>query len=132
MGYPDFPIPAQEKSYIPASDMLAFLDLYATQFHVKERIRFQHYVLRVRPWAKSQWEVIVRDLPNDRISTEIFDAIMVCNGHYNTPLVPTYDGQTAFAGQQIHSHDYRCADPFKGKCNMRLKVVLVFVNVFLG
>lgn len=118
MGYPDFPIPAQDKSYIPASDMLDFLEMYATEFHVKEQIRFQHYVIRVRPWAKSQWEVIVRDLPNDRIITQIFDAIMVCNGHYNTPLVPTMEGQDKYGGQQIHSHDYRCADPFKGNREM--------------
>lgn len=57
MGYPDFPIPTQEKSYIPAEDMLAFLDLYSVQFHVKENIKFQHYVIRVRPKGETQWEV---------------------------------------------------------------------------
>lgn len=57
MGYPDFPIPKQEKSYIPAEDMLAFLDLYATKFNVKQCIKFQHYVIRVRPVGESQWEV---------------------------------------------------------------------------
>ena len=57
MGYPDFPIPEQDKSYIPASDMLAFLGLYAKEFNVEERVKFQHYVIRVRPWDESQWEV---------------------------------------------------------------------------
>lgn len=114
MGYPDFPIAAQDRSYIPASDILAFLDSYATNFQVKEHIRFQHYVIRVRPVGKSQWEVISRDLPSDRISTELFDAIMVCNGHYNTPLMPTMEGQDVYGGQQIHSHDFRCPEPFKG------------------
>lgn len=60
MGYPDFPIPGQNKSYIPAEDMLAFLDLYATKFQVKECIKFQHYVIRVRPKGESQWEVGIR------------------------------------------------------------------------
>lgn len=40
---------------------------------------------------------------------------MVCNGHYNTPAFPEYPGQDIFKGRQIHSHDYRCAAPFK--CN---------------
>lgn len=116
MGYPDFPIPEQDKSYIPAADMLAFLDLYATRFDVKPRIRFQHYVIRVRPVGDSQWELIVRDLPADRVHTHVFDALLVCNGHYNTPAVPNYAGRAEYGGQQIHSHDYRCADPFKGEC----------------
>lgn len=57
MGYPDFPIPTQEKSYIPAKDMLAFLKLYAQTFGVVERVKFEHYVIRVRPIGESQWEV---------------------------------------------------------------------------
>lgn len=115
MGYPDFPIPKQEKSYIPAEDMLAFLDLYATTFKVKECIRFQNYVIRVRPLGQTQWEIIVRDLPSDHVETLIFDGIMVCNGHYNTPAIPDYPGRDLYLGQQIHSHDYRCPDPFKGE-----------------
>lgn len=115
MGYPDFPIPEQEKSYIPAADMLAFLDLYATRFNVKPTIRFQHYVIRVRPIGESGWELIVRDLPADRVETHRFDALFVCNGHYNTPAVPQYEGCGEYVGQQIHSHDYRCAEPFKGE-----------------
>lgn len=57
MGYPDFPIPAQQKSYIPAKDMLSFLELYAKSFRVDEKIKFQHYVIRVRPIDEKQWEV---------------------------------------------------------------------------
>ncbi|XP_037047361.1 senecionine N-oxygenase [Bradysia coprophila] len=115
MGYPDFPIPKQDKSYISAEEMLAFLDLYAEEFRLKEHIKFEHYVVRVRPIGETQWEVIVKDLPNDRIDTEMFDAIFVCNGHYNTPSIPTYPDRKLFKGQQIHSHDYRCPEPFKGE-----------------
>lgn len=57
MGFPDFPIPEQEKSYISAEDMLKFLDLYADEFRVKQHIKFQHYVIRVRPKGETQWEV---------------------------------------------------------------------------
>lgn len=84
MGFPDFPIPPQRSSYIPSGDVLAFLELYANNFRVTERIRFQHHVVCVRPLAESKWKVVVRDLPSDCIRTDIFDAIFVCNGHYHT------------------------------------------------
>lgn len=114
MGYPDFPIPSQENSYIPSEDMLSFLQLYAKHFGIEKKIKFEHHVVRVRPHGESQWEVIVRDLPNDKLETYIFDAILVCNGHYHTPAYPEYPGRKLFRGKQIHSHDFRCADPFKG------------------
>lgn len=114
MGYPDFPIPDQKKSYIPQKDMLTFLELYAQRFNVYERIKFQHYVIRVRPRDDKKWEIIVRDLPRDAYETYFFDAVIVCNGHYNAPAIPDYPGQQLYKGQQIHSHNYRCADPFEG------------------
>ncbi|XP_055387388.1 senecionine N-oxygenase-like [Condylostylus longicornis] len=114
MGYPDFPIPDQEKSYIPASDILKFLNLYADHFNVKEHIKFLHHVIRVRPKA-NQWEVIVKDLKNDKVNTEFFDFVMVCNGHYHTPVIPNYENKDKYKGKQIHSHDYRFPDPFKGE-----------------
>lgn len=58
MGYPDFPIPNQEKSYISAEDMLAFLESYSKEFRLEEHIKFLHYVVRVRPKGETQWEVI--------------------------------------------------------------------------
>lgn len=116
MGYPDFPIPDQKKSYIPQKDMLSFLELYAQKFNVYEHIKFEHYVIRVRPYGdEDQWEVIVRDLPKNTYETYIFDAIIVCNGHYHTPVVPKYRGRELYKGQQIHSHNYRCSDTFAGK-----------------
>lgn len=39
---------------------------------------------------------------------------MVCNGHYHTPAYPTLKGLETFSGTQIHSHDYRNSNRFKG------------------
>lgn len=114
MGYPDFPIPEQDKSYIPSGDMLAFLKLYAKEFHVNEVIKFRHEVIRVRP-IDEQWEIIVRDWTSDgAVDTHRFDGIIICNGHYNTPSQPKMKGCDTFEGSQIHSHDYRSSAPYKG------------------
>jgi len=113
MGYPDFPIPAQEKSYISSMDMLNFLNRYADNFKIREHIKFEHHVLRVRPLKDETWEVIVKDLKNNVYNTFNFDAVLVCNGHYHTPTFPKYKGADIFKGKQIHSHDYRCPDSFK-------------------
>lgn len=39
MGFPDFPIPEQSQSYIPAKDILNFLNLYADHFQLRQHIK---------------------------------------------------------------------------------------------
>lgn len=56
MGFPDFPIPDRGKSYLPSREILEFLESYAANFKVKERIKFEHFVIRVRP-VDNEWEV---------------------------------------------------------------------------
>jgi dimethylaniline monooxygenase (N-oxide forming) len=112
MGYPDFPIPSQESSYISSGDFLNFLHLYAGKFNLHRLIRFQHFVVQVQPLNDDSWEVVVRKFPDDECKTFRFDAVLVCNGHYNTPALPKYEGWNVFKGKQIHSHDYRKRDSF--------------------
>lgn len=40
----------------------------------------------------------------------------MCNGHFSTPLIPKFHGQSVFKGKQTHSHDYRQPQPFTAKC----------------
>jgi cation diffusion facilitator CzcD-associated flavoprotein CzcO len=48
--------------------------------------------------------------------TEVFDAVVVCNGHYSEPRVPTFPGSDTWPGLQMHSHNYRQPVPaFTGK-----------------
>ncbi|KAJ4713865.1 Flavin-containing monooxygenase [Melia azedarach] len=44
---------------------------------------------------------------------EIFDAVVVCNGHYTEPLVAEIPGISSWPGKQIHSHNYRVPKPFQ-------------------
>lgn len=115
MGYPDFAIPEQDKSYISAKDMLDFLNSYADNFEVRRLIKFEHHVIRVRPLLDDKWEVIVQDMNLKKYETLNFDAVLVCNGHYNTPTYPRYQGSDLFKGKQLHAHSYRKAASFKGE-----------------
>lgn len=57
MGFPDLLMPDQEESYIPSEDVLEFLNLYAEKFELHKHIKFEHYVIRIKPKGDSQWEV---------------------------------------------------------------------------
>ena len=44
---------------------------------------------------------------------ERFDAVVVASGHQGVPLHPPFAPD--FAGQYLHSHQYRVPEPFKGQ-----------------
>lgn len=49
---------------------------------------------------------------------DYFDAVVVCNGHYNIPLTPLMSQSNTFGkfqGEVMHSIDYDGPDAFKGK-----------------
>ena len=48
-------------------------------------------------------------------SSEIFDYVVCCSGHFSTPAVPEYPGLDSFAGRIMHAHDFRSAEEFKDK-----------------
>lgn len=58
-------------------------------------------------------EVLSKDLLRNAYETQVFDAIFICNGHYNEPYIPVFEGIDAFRGQKMHSHDYRRPEQYK-------------------
>lgn len=119
MGFPDFPVPESENSYLPAKDMLAFLQLYADKHHVTKHIMFNSHVQLVIPKNGSNgqelWDITFKDLKTGISETREYDYVFVCNGHYNTPFIPSIPGLKEFQGDIMHSHDYRVPDIFTGK-----------------
>lgn len=118
MGFPDFPIPESEKSYLPAKDMLAFLQSYADKHRVTELIKFNSHVQLVKPKegpSGELWDVSFKNLKTGVSETREYDYIFVCNGHYNTPFIPNIPGLKEFEGDVMHSHDYRVPEIFTGK-----------------
>lgn len=120
MHFPDFPFPPQEKSFLPAKEVLEYLNLYADHFDLKRHIKFEHLVVRVQPLLDDTWEVLVRNLPLNTYETFVFDLVFVCNGHYHTPFIPEIENSQNFRGRQTHSHHYKVPELYKGK-----KVVVI-------
>ena len=51
--------------------------------------------------------------PQAELHSQVFDAVLVCNGHYTEPNLPQLPGAQEFPGLLMHSHNYRQADAFK-------------------
>jgi dimethylaniline monooxygenase (N-oxide forming) len=108
LGYPDFPIPADNPDFLSHRQFLCYLEAYADRFDVRSNIRFNTEAKNVEKLNGGRWRVATSD-------GEVRDyrAVVVANGHLWDPRRPSFPG--TFSGTAIHSSEYRNADPFNGK-----------------
>ncbi|KAL2337150.1 hypothetical protein Fmac_011596 [Flemingia macrophylla] len=117
MGFLDYPFPDREggdpRRFPGHEEVLWFLNRFADEFGLRGLIRFGSEVVRVERVGDS-WVVESRTR-DDSFSREIFQAVVVCTGHFTEPRLPTIPGIEKWPGYQIHSHNYRVPEPFRGQ-----------------
>jgi len=111
--YEDFPMPPDYPDYPNHRQLQAYFESYAKHFHVYDRIRFNHAVTSVKPRSQGGWDVVYADAEGLE-RAEIFDVMMIANGHHWNPKFPDYEG--TFDGTMMHSHDFKGVDDeWRGK-----------------
>ncbi|NXF88028.1 FMO4 monooxygenase, partial [Eubucco bourcierii] len=118
--FSDFPYPEDFPSYLHHSLVLEYFRMYAQHFDLLQHIRFKTTVLSVRKHpdfaTSGQWEVVTEIGGVQEL--HIFDAVMVCTGHYQEPYFPlaSFPGiNNRFKGQYLHSQEYKDVEAFRGK-----------------
>uniref|UniRef100_A0A672JII9 Flavin-containing monooxygenase n=1 Tax=Salarias fasciatus TaxID=181472 RepID=A0A672JII9_SALFA len=124
MCFSDFPMPADYPNYMHNSQLLQYFRLYAEHFDLLRYIKFQTITPREDFPVTGQWDVVTVTQGGEE-EQHIFDAILVCSGHYNQPIFPLshLKGHDIFSGRCFHSRDYSDGDAFRGK-----RVVVVGVG----
>ncbi|WVZ62251.1 hypothetical protein U9M48_012017 [Paspalum notatum var. saurae] len=139
MGFSDFqfvPRPGagrDARRYPGHREVFCYLKDFCAAFRLADAIRLNTKVLRVamasslpRDGARSgysdvKWMVrsvhVEPDGGEDEAAVveEVFDAVVVANGHYSQPRLPTIKGMEAWRRRQLHSHSYREPGPFRGE-----------------
>ncbi|KAK6947602.1 Flavin monooxygenase-like [Dillenia turbinata] len=102
-----------QRRYPGHKEVLDYLEDYAKVFRVSELVRFKTEVVRVRMVEGGKWEVKWRGLEKRVDVVEVFDAVVICNGHHTEPRLASIPGSDKWPGKQMHSHNYRVPDPFR-------------------
>jgi hypothetical protein len=108
LGYPDHPIPDSYPDFLSHEEVLEWLESYADRFDLKRHFRFRCKVETIAPDADGAWKVTLAGGESRR-----FRGVIVANGHLWDPRTADFPG--TFAGDQLHSHHYRTAEPYAGK-----------------
>nr|CAB3452235.1 unnamed protein product [Digitaria exilis] len=130
MGFSDFqfvPRPGRDARRFPAHrEMYCYLKDFCAAFRLAGVVRLNTKVVRVAmassPEARGgdvKWKVrsvrVELDGGEGVAVEEVFDAVVVANGHYSQPRLPSIKGLEVWRRRQLHSHSYRVPDPFRGE-----------------
>ncbi|KAK1074927.1 monooxygenase [Friedmanniomyces endolithicus] len=125
MGFSDLDWPEDSQLFPRHKTVLEYIERYAKD--IQHLIRYNTQVLDVCLTKDERWRVKTRDVSRQDIREdreETFDAVVVANGHFNIPYVPTVRGMeewsTAYPGSISHSKFYRTPDQYARK-----KVIVV-------
>lgn len=106
----------QIASYPPRAVLWDYIKGRVEKADVRQWIRFKTPIRHVEYDSSSeQFSVTSHNLETDQETTEMFDHVIVANGHFSTPNVPQFEGFDNFNGRIMHAHDFRDAVEFKGK-----------------
>jgi cation diffusion facilitator CzcD-associated flavoprotein CzcO len=100
--FADYRMPPDWPDYPDHARIAGYLNGYAENFGLLDRVYLRHTVERVAR-AGGGWDVTVSGPLGT--TTQRYAAVVVANGHNSTPNVPAYPGEASVA--QLHSHDYR-------------------------
>lgn len=127
MQYPNVGFDSNVRSSFPSrAQVWTYLHDFAQQHALMDIIQFNATVTRITPDAK-EWRVETTTTTttttasgssslDDTIQTQTFDQVVVCNGHFTTPIYPFIPGlQQYFTGRVLHSHHYRTPQSFSGQ-----------------
>lgn len=122
--FSDYPMPESYPEWPTGEQVRNYLYSYAQDFGVIGKIKFQTEVIDVakNPGVNSGWLVSIKEKDansNDtKIKTYEFDFVVVCNGQFSYPNIPSLPGVEEFmasGGQVLHSTQCNDISIIKGK-----------------
>ncbi|XP_019280270.2 dimethylaniline monooxygenase [N-oxide-forming] 4 isoform X1 [Panthera pardus] len=117
--YSDFPFQEDYPNYMNQGKFWDYLQEFVEHFDLLKYIRFRTTVCSVtkRPdfSETGQWDVVTET--EGKRDRGVFDAVMVCTGHFLNPHLPleSFPGIHKFKGQILHSQEYKSPEGFQGK-----------------
>ncbi|KAF5957475.1 hypothetical protein HYC85_004700 [Camellia sinensis] len=113
MEFSDYPFRKiwDPRNFPGHEEVVSFLNEFARDFGLVELIRLETEVVRVEAVVDSVW--VVESRTSGVSLEEVFEAVVVCNGHHTEPRLANLPGIERWAGKQVHSHNYRIPEPFR-------------------
>lgn len=125
MGFQDLDWPQDSQLFPKHETVLKYIQDYGKD--VEGLIQYNTQVINVEPVnedTNAPWKIQTRDLRSNTHQQEIYDAVIVANGHFIVPYLPDIPGikdwNAKYPGTISHAKYYRSPEDFANK-----KVIVV-------
>lgn len=108
--FAEYPMPDHYPHFPHHSQIWQYFRDYAEHFGLIDKIAFRTTVEHCQRGDDGVWRVRL-----DNGETRSYDALFVCNGHHWDARRPEPPFPGHFAGETLHSHDYKEAAAFRDK-----------------
>lgn len=121
MAYGDYPMPTDYPMFPHHSQIVRYFDDYVDHFGFRDKITFNTEVTNVTKQddgGAGTYQVTIRsgaDAPATAGTVRNYTHLIVANGHHWNPRYPDPAFPGTFAGETIHSHDYKEPGQIMGK-----------------
>lgn len=125
MGFQDLDWPQESQLFPKHETVLSYIQDYGKE--VEDLVQYETQVTSIKPASShtsGPWKVFTRNLRSNTQHEEEFDAVIVANGHFIVPYIPSIPGieawNTHHPGVITHAKYYRNPEEYTGK-----KVIVV-------
>uniref|UniRef100_A0A0B7AC33 Flavin-containing monooxygenase n=1 Tax=Arion vulgaris TaxID=1028688 RepID=A0A0B7AC33_9EUPU len=119
MCYSDYPMPDHYPNFCHHRDVEAYFQDYCKHFGINKYIQHNIEVVSLRKHnsynSTGRWELKLKDHKSGQESTEVFDFVLVANGHHGEASIPNFPGQEKFKGVTMHSKEFKDLRSVDGK-----------------
>lgn len=105
--FSDFPMPKHYPEWPTGPQVQEYLTNYARQFGILSSIRFGTGVERAEAIDGGAGGWLIHTRQHGQMNQTPVDFLVVCNGVFNEPNMPTIPGRELFGGTVLHSTGFR-------------------------
>ncbi|KAH9514067.1 Cyclopentanone 1,2-monooxygenase (CPMO) [Bulinus truncatus] len=111
MAFSDYPMPDYYPNFCHNSDVEDYFLDYCKHFGVDKYIKFNNEVMYLKKHSTydstGKWEVKTKDHQTGQETVEVYDFVIVANGHHGAPHLPSFPGLDKFKGVTMHSKEFK-------------------------
>ena len=114
----DYPYPRDYPEWPTGEQVQRYMEGYVDHVGIRSLLELRTEVLSARlDESVPQWTLRIRKADGSE-EERIFDLLLVCNGIFSDPFVPSYQGQESFesaGGKIMHTVDFHDLESVRGK-----------------
>ncbi|TQV99337.1 hypothetical protein V2A60_004811 [Cordyceps javanica] len=111
MCYTDFPFPRDTPTHCSAKEVEKYIESYVEHFQLAPHFRLNTRITHISEIEETgQWKIDIEGAPS-----QYFDKVVMATGPHAKATAFQLEGQNLFAGEVMHSQQFKRASDYAGK-----------------